>query len=158
MVEIDDMLIATPPPEPDSEAEEGEDDDSSVESVGSYVAPIEHSVTLMRKKRGNAGANLKKEISRYKGEVEEELDEADEGFWNQDFFKDDDNDSFDENELSDADKVDKFDSDFNDSEEENQEVESEPDSDDEVRARTKPREERSDEDVLLSLLALRLLN
>ncbi|GMI10418.1 hypothetical protein TrVE_jg5633 [Triparma verrucosa] len=130
-MDIDEVLVETPPPDPDSEAEEGEDDDSSVESVASYVAPIQHSVTLTRKKRGNAGANLKKEISRYKGEVEEEVDEADEGFWNQDFFKDDDNDSFNEDEVSDEDKVDKFDSDFNDSEEENEEVESEPEEEEE---------------------------
>ena len=49
--------------------------ESDASSLASYVAPIENSVTMKRAKRNNAGANLKTEIARYKGE--EKRDNAD---------------------------------------------------------------------------------
>ena len=42
-------------------------------------------------RRGNAGANLRDEIERFKGERgADDVDDADREFWDQDFFKDDD--------------------------------------------------------------------
>ncbi|GMH63581.1 hypothetical protein TrRE_jg1100, partial [Triparma retinervis] len=98
------------------EAEISSGSDSDASSLASYVEPIANSVTLKRAKRTNAGANLKTEIARYKGEEKRDnKDGDDEEFWNQDFFKSDD-EEFSEGDLSDEDKVDKYDSDFNDSE------------------------------------------
>ena len=152
--------------------------------MGSYIAPLSHSVTLTRAKRGNAGSNLATEIRRFKGEQQAgaEVDEADKEFWEQDFFKDDEgegeDDEFSEGgekrisisattparserrgwvggvkrrsaastlantlcgvantvrslaELSDRDKVDKFDSDFDETEDEDEGGEDESEEED----------------------------
>jgi len=112
------------------EASVSSSEGSTASSLASYVEPISNSVTLKRGKRSNAGANLKLEIKRYKGEEERRnKDGDDEEFWNQDFFKSDD-EEFSEGELSEEDRVDKYDSDFDDSEEE-EEVGGEEDEEEE---------------------------
>jgi hypothetical protein len=105
--------------------------ESEAESACSYLAPLAHSVTLARAKRGNAGSGMAAQIARALADDKEKLkgqpvDDADEEFWNQDFFKDgedegSDNESFAESDISDEDRVDKFDSDFDDDEDDDDE-------------------------------------
>ncbi len=109
----------------DEEASVSSGSESSVESMESYVAPLTNSVTLSRAKRSTAGSGMQQQLAKAKADDKKKaqmgpVDEADEEFWNQEFFKDDaGDDSFDEDEdVDEEDRVDKFDSDFNDSEDE----------------------------------------
>jgi len=127
----------------------GDASDSEAESVLSYVAPIAHSVTLNRSKRGNAGSGMALQIAKAIADDSakatlnnEDVDEADEEFWNQDFFKDEneeDNDSFSDGDIEDEDRVDKFDSDFNDSEGEEVLEEEPEDEEEEVSVKSEER-------------------
>ena len=102
------------------DAEDASVSSSSASSVGdssmeSYVAPLKNSVTMNRERRKKAGSNMDREIRRFKGEKEAQAEDGDDEFWNQEFFKSDD-EEFSEGEVDEEDRVDKFDSDFNDSE------------------------------------------